>query len=187
MKALIVSGTQKIRTEIADIVKSSGSYDVAYAPSVSAAFDETNKDRYDLVIINSDSTEQARATASAIAKRDYGGVIFLENASAYEKTHGRLSPLGIVVVAKPLSRTSLMTAVQTVHAANIRVAELKEVNKSLEQQLKDLKLIDRAKIALITHFGYSEDEAHKYIEKQAMNLRTTKREVAMNILKTYEI
>ena len=81
---------------------------------------------------------------------------------------------------------SLVTAIRSVCAANMRLVELKEVNRSLEQKLEDLKFIDRAKIALIKQFGYSEDEAHKYIEKQAMNLRVTKREIAMNILRTYE-
>jgi response regulator NasT len=32
----------------------------------------------------------------------------------------------------------------------------------------------------------SETQAHHYIEKQAMDMRMTKREVALNILKTYE-
>jgi len=32
----------------------------------------------------------------------------------------------------------------------------------------------------------SEKEAHKYIEKQAMDLRVTKRTIAEGILKTYE-
>ena len=33
----------------------------------------------------------------------------------------------------------------------------------------------------------SESQAHRYIEKQAMDLRVTKKEIAENILKTYEM
>ncbi|WP_334294967.1 ANTAR domain-containing protein [Terrisporobacter hibernicus] len=39
---------------------------------------------------------------------------------------------------------------------------------------------------MIQYLKMSEEQSHKYIEKQAMDLRITKVEVAKNILKTYE-
>ncbi len=69
---------------------------------------------------------------------------------------------------------------------NMRIVGLKEENRDLNKKLEDLKIIDRAKIALIQRLGYTESEAHKHIERQAMNLRVSKREVAVSILKTYE-
>ena len=63
---------------------------------------------------------------------------------------------------------------------------LKE-NEKLKKTISDIKLIDRAKITLVEYLNMSEDESHKYIEKQAMDLRITKVEVAKNILKIYEI
>ena len=60
-------------------------------------------------------------------------------------------------------------------------------NKKLKKTISDIKLIDRAKITLVEYLNMSEDESHKYIEKQAMDLRITKVEVAKNILKIYEI
>lgn len=67
-----------------------------------------------------------------------------------------------------------------------KIQELERENKVLQQKLQDLKLIDRAKCILIGNFSMTEEQAHKHIEKQAMNLRLPKREVAKNILKTYE-
>ncbi|MDR0426754.1 MAG: ANTAR domain-containing protein [Clostridiales bacterium] len=49
------------------------------------------------------------------------------------------------------------------------------------------KLIARAKAALSESLGYTEDQAHKYIEKRAMNERKRRDEIAMEILKTYGI
>ena len=34
--------------------------------------------------------------------------------------------------------------------------------------------------------GYTEEQSHRYIEKKAMDLRVSRRKVAMDILKTYE-
>ena len=43
--------------------------------------------------------------------------------------------------------------------------------------------MDRAKCVLIEYLKMTESEAHRFIEKQAMDMRITKREVAERILK----
>lgn len=186
MYALIATGSQRAQSEIAEVVRSCADFDVVFASSAGEAVSKAESRPFDLCVINGDKTGKAKAAAVKTAKLSEGGVIFLEEAEAFETSVAELSLSGIVVVPKPLSKMSLVTAIRSVCAANMRLVELKEANRSLEQKLEDLKFIDRAKISLIKQFGYSEDEAHKYIEKQAMNLRVTKREVAMNILRTYE-
>jgi two-component system, response regulator PdtaR len=49
-----------------------------------------------------------------------------------------------------------------------------------------LRIIDRAKWILISSMKMSEQEAHRYIEKQAMDIRSSRRFVAEGILKRYE-
>lgn len=51
---------------------------------------------------------------------------------------------------------------------------------------KDKRLIDRAKRTLMRYLGFTEPQAHRYIEKHAMDLRVTRAEVARGILKIYE-
>ncbi len=46
--------------------------------------------------------------------------------------------------------------------------------------------MNRAKWLLIECLSMAEPDAHRYIEKQAMDLRITKREAAENIIKTYQ-
>ncbi len=50
----------------------------------------------------------------------------------------------------------------------------------------EMNLINRAKHALMLYLNMSEPTAHRYIEKRAMDMRVTKKEIAKNILKTYE-
>ena len=47
-------------------------------------------------------------------------------------------------------------------------------------------MVDRAKCAMIQYLNMTEPQAHRYIEKQAMDLRITKKEVARGILETYD-
>ena len=53
-------------------------------------------------------------------------------------------------------------------------------------KMLDIKIINRAKWALINSLNMSEDEAHRYIEKQAMDKCISKRNIADEILKTYK-
>ena len=59
-------------------------------------------------------------------------------------------------------------------------------NSRLKETIGDLKLIDRAKCALIQYLNMTEADAHRFIEKSAMNRRVSRREIALEILKTYE-
>lgn len=51
---------------------------------------------------------------------------------------------------------------------------------------EEKQLIKRAKRALMTYLGFTEPQAHRYIEKHAMDLRIQKVDVARGILKIYE-
>lgn len=59
-------------------------------------------------------------------------------------------------------------------------------NKDLAAKIDGIRLVNRAKWALIEHLGMTEDQAHRYIEKQAMDARVSKKEVAEGIIRTYE-
>ena len=69
---------------------------------------------------------------------------------------------------------------------NLRLKQLSDEKQLLLDKIADLKIIGRAKCVLIEYLKMTEKEAHRYIEKQAMDLRLSKRTAAENILKTYE-
>ena len=57
---------------------------------------------------------------------------------------------------------------------------------SLQDKMDEIKLVNRAKWILITHLDMTENVAHRYIEKQAMDRCVTRRSVAEDILRTYK-
>ena len=57
----------------------------------------------------------------------------------------------------------------------------------LEQKIQDIRTIDRAKCLLIQYSGMSEEQAHRYLEKQAMDRRMTRREVAEEVLRLHNV
>ena len=93
---------------------------------------------------------------------------------------------GAVVLRLPLNHELFSQAVDIVSDLVGRLRRVRTERDTLRTTLDDLKLVDRAKCALIQYLRMSEQEAHRFIERQAMNRRVPKREVAMEILKTYE-
>lgn len=76
--------------------------------------------------------------------------------------------------------------ISPLYAMSIRLRSLKDRTEGLKKQLDDSKLVNRAKMLLISRLGMSEMQAHKYIEKTAMDSCISKKEVAVRIIKTYE-
>ena len=60
-----------------------------------------------------------------------------------------------------------------------------QVNQKLRTKMEEVRIVARAKCILVEYLRMSEQQAHRYIEKQAMDMRTSKKDVAENILKTY--
>ena len=52
--------------------------------------------------------------------------------------------------------------------------------------MEEIRIVNRAKWILISEIKMGEADAHRYIEKQAMDLRTSKRRVAEDIIQTYQ-
>ena len=67
-----------------------------------------------------------------------------------------------------------------------RLAVLRTENAKLLDKIAQLRLVDRAKCYLIEKKGYTETDAHRLIEKHAMDTRMSRGEVAQEILEEEE-
>ena len=88
----------------------------------------------------------------------------------------------LVVVGRKIFRSALASA----QSAQRRVERIQVENEKLKQKIEDIRVVYRAKCVLIAYLNLSEQDAHRFIEKQAMDSRSSKREVAEGILKMYE-
>ncbi len=70
-------------------------------------------------------------------------------------------------------------------AARERLRSIETKSASLEDKMEEIRLVNRAKWLLISELKMTENEAHRYIEKQAMDRCVSRREVASEIFKTY--
>mgnify|MGYP001110466159 FL=1 len=54
------------------------------------------------------------------------------------------------------------------------------------ERLQETKVIQQAKCLLLEHEHMNEQQAHKYLEKKAMNARLTRLQLAKAVIRKYE-
>ena len=113
------------------------------------------------------------------------GVILLVKNDMYEEVSYRVEDYGIMTVPKQTTRQMLYLAVKMMAAVQVKIKSMAEETTKLKGKLQELKLVDRAKWILIDQLKMSETQAHKYIEKQAMDRCVKREEIAENIIRTY--
>lgn len=140
---------------------------------------------YGLLIVSGSVLDPGlRRACRAAVNHPTASILFLADEPSFrtpeEKESSReLLDIGATILNRPLTQSAFATAVQAADMAHIRLGALKK-------KLDDERIISRCKLVLIQTLGLSEDEAHKFIEKEAMNSGRTRIEVAYEILKTYE-
>jgi len=105
---------------------------------------------------------------------------------AAEQIADKLQDFGVLVLAKPFTGAQFRQAVQIAASSYKRLAVLRTENAKLLDKIAQLRLVDRAKCYLIEKKGYTETDAHRLIEKRAMDTRMSRGEVAQEILEEEE-
>jgi response regulator NasT len=186
-KILIVSRKGKSRDLLIQMLETESGAQVETACSEEEATERMERNEFDLVIINSPLEGNSGVDFAAFAAEKYAAGVLLVVQNKYANlVSQKLDPYGVLVVGKPVVRAFFNQALKFAEVAAHRVSSLKEENINLHQKLEELKLINRAKCVLIQYLSMSELQAHKYIEKQAMDMRLTRAQVARQILKAYE-
>jgi response regulator NasT len=145
------------------------------------------KQDFDLVIVNSPlPDESGESFARQIAAGDRSEVILIVKEESFGAVSAACEDVGVFAIAKPVNKAVFRAALLVARSAHGRLRRLREENAKLKQKLEDIGIINRAKFILISYHKMSEQEAHRFIEKQAMDMRAAKRVIAEGILKTYE-
>ena len=132
------------------------------------------------------SDECGTELASDLAENTAASVIAVVRNEQEPEFRQSLEPAGILVLGRPFPHAAFHQVLYDAASAYARLQIVSQENLRLQIKLIDLRIVNRAKYALIRYLGMTEEQAHKYIEQQAMNQRISKRTAAENILKTYE-
>lgn len=139
----------------------------------------------DILIIDAPLTDEFGIDLAQEYSQTSLGILIMVNSSLYEQVAYRVEDLGIYTIIKPNSTENMYSAVKLLSAMHKKLAKMETKTKKLQEKMQDIKIINQAKIILIQKLNMSEESAHYYIEKQAMDTRLPKSMVAENIIRTY--
>ena len=103
----------------------------------------------------------------------------------WEEISEQASSFGVLTLGKPFSRGMFSQAVGLLLASQAKAQCYRAENEKLRQKLEELRIVSRAKCLLVEYLHLNEEEAHKHLERQAMEERKTRRAVAEEILREY--
>lgn len=187
-RVLIVSSSESGQHFIAELLSPQEQSAATIAASGSEARRLLADFDYDTVIINAPLTDEyGHELACSASRQSMAGVLMLVKNERADDVAARVEDYGVFVIPKPVSRPFFFQSLKLLRASRCHMMGLQKENLKLQTTIEEIRLVDRAKCALIQCLLMTEPQAHRYLEKQAMDLRLTKREVAENILKTYEL
>ena len=186
-RALIVSAGASSNEYIAARLTEMGYSRPVIIPSGAEARRRMTESDFELIVVNSPLPDEFghEVCINAVEKTD-AGVVFLVKAAAAEQLLTPLSEEGVLLVTKPFSNTFFLQAIHMAAASNHRLQRLRQENARLQDKISQIRLVSRAKCCLVEHAHLTEAEAHRRIEKLAMDTRRDRTEIAQEILDSYE-
>lgn len=186
-KILLVTRNKKSKDALLKYLESDLNRTIEIADSVESGKQKLSKTTFDLIIVNYPLDSNTDASFSIYcAQNTSAGVIAFLKSKEINNLSEQLENYGIIVINKPILKVVLNQAIKFAELSKNRIITLNEENLKLQDKITQIKLVNRAKWVLIHYVNMTENQAHKYIEQQAMERRLSKAKIAEKILKTYD-
>ncbi len=183
---LVVSASDKFNESLRRLLPENRYSPVIAAADVSGARRRLLEERYDLVIINTPLPDDFGTRLALDVCASSGTGVLLVGAEHYPDVNARVSPYGVLVLSKPTSAQLLSQSLLLLCGTRERLRRMEQKTASIEEKMEEIRMVNRAKWLLIEQLKMTEQDAHRYIEKQAMDRCVTKRVIAEQILSTYK-
>ena len=185
---LLAGGTEKGRALLQSLVPPGHGGKVCAVSGGMEARRAFAESEWDAVVINAPLGDESGVEwAIELAHQSAAGVLLLVKADIAEAVAARLRDDGVLVIPKPVARPLFDQALGYALAMRGRLLAVHAERERLEKKLGELRLVSRAKCLLIERKGMTEDQAHRWMEKMAMDTRQTLAAVAREILNRLDI
>lgn len=183
---MIVSTTDKALGFFQKILPKDQFYPLTWVHSAGEAQRELVNKSVDIVVINAPlKDEMGTELAIELAQNNSCGVMMMVKNDVYEQVSYKVEEYGVLTLPRPCTAQQAFQTMKLLLATKQRLKALEQKTASLEEKMKEIRLVNRAKGLLMDNLKFTEQEAHRYIEKAAMDNCKKKSEIAQNIINTY--
>ena len=183
---LVVSASENFNNALSALLPAFRYAPVRYVSGISAAKRILSERDFDFLILNSPLPDGPGTDLAIDFSSSSGGIaLLIVRSDMLEGIRNKVTPHGVFTLSKPLSIEMFSAALDWMSSARERLRNSERKSLSFEEKMREIRLVNRAKWLLITELKMEEPQAHRYIEKQAMDRCVTRIEVAEEIINTY--
>ena len=184
-RVLVAGGNEKLCDLISEILPKN-EYEFLLPAKTAGEVRRLTMDRsVDLVILNAPLKDEFGVQLAQDLAENNMGVLLLTGSDVSEQVSYRVEQSGVITLAKPTTKQSLYITLRALTALRSKLLQMEQKTKALQQKVADIHTVNHAKWLLIQNDHMTENDAHRFIEKQAMDMRLSRREVAESIIRTY--
>ena len=182
-RVVIAEDEALIRLDLAEMLVDEGYDVVAQAGDGQAAIELAEQHRPDLVVLDVKMPRlDGIAAAQRIAEQRIAPVVILTAFSQRDLVERARDAGAMAYLVKPFTQTDLVPAIEMAVSRFSELRLLEAEVADLTDRLETRKAVDRAKSVLQQQLSLSEPDAFRWIQKTAMDLRRSMREVAEGVV-----
>jgi response regulator NasT len=182
-RVLVAEDESLIRMDLIEMLREEGYDVVAEAGDGAAAVEQAEALKPDLVVMDVKMPVlDGISAARKIVEKRIAPVLILTAFSQRDLVERAREAGAMAYLVKPFNKSDLVPAIEMALSRHEEITQLEQEVADLTERLETRKLVDRAKGVLQTRFGLSEPDAFRWIQKAAMDKRTTMREVAQVVI-----
>ena len=181
---LVISSSEKFNSAIVKLLPDERYYPVKVVTDGGSASRLLLEIGFDIVIINTPLMDEfGTHLAYEICRKSDSGILLLVRHEHYSDINMRLTPMGILTLSKPAPANLILETLLILCGTRTRLQRMRWKSLSFEEKMAEIRLINQAKMILISTDGLNENEAHHAIERRAMDRCVSKTTIAREIIK----
>ena len=182
-RVLIAEDEALIRLDLKEMLEEEGYAVVGEAADGEQAVEMADRLRPDLVILDVKMPKlDGIAAAERIAGERVAPVIILTAFSQRDLVERAREAGAMAYLVKPFQKKDLVPTIEMASSRFAEIVALEQEVGGLHERLEARKTVERAKGVLMTEHGMTEPEAFRWLQRTAMDRRTTMRAVADAVL-----
>jgi len=182
-RVVIAEDEALIRLDLAEMLEEEGYHVVGQAGDGQTAVDLAEQHRPDLVVLDVKMPQLDGITAAQrIAEQRIAPVVILTAFSQRDLVDRARDAGAMAYLVKPFNKFDLVPAIEMAVSRFAELQMLEAEVADLTERLETRKAVDRAKSVLQKQLELSEPDAFRWIQKTAMDLRLSMRQVAEGVI-----
>lgn len=112
-------------------------------------------------------------------------ILLLTPTQFFEQISYKVEGYGILTITSPFDQFYFYNMIKVAIAVQYKVQVLSSQTTKLKVKMEEIRVVNRAKMLLMQNLNMTEADAHRYIEKEAMDRCIKKTAVAEQVISTY--